>query len=125
VRFQGKIIRGRSIGRQLNFPTLNFEIPDNFETNTNEGIYAARISWDLKTFSAILFFGRRETFDGEKSLEVHILDEEISEAPKSAEVEIFEKIRDVRKFTNKEKLKKQILKDCAAARRILKPSLKI
>ncbi|MCK5472340.1 riboflavin kinase [Candidatus Gracilibacteria bacterium] len=123
MRFQGKIIRGHGIGRQLSFPTLNFEIPDNFVTEY--GVYAARISWDLKTFSAILFFGRRETFDGEKSLEVHILDEEISEAPQSAEVEIFEKIRDVRKFTSEEELKKQIVKDCATTRRILKLGLKI
>ena len=109
MRFFGKIIRGRGVGRQLNFPTLNFEIPKNFKIG--EGVRAAQISWNSKTFPAILFFGRRKTFDGKRTFEVHILDEEILEAPESAEVEIFEKIRGVRKFANEEELKKQIADD--------------
>lgn len=128
--FFGKIIRGRGVGRQLNFPTFNFEIPENLPAGRQgfklaEGVYVARISWDMKTSPAILFFGRRETFDGKKALEVHILDGEISEAPESAEVEVLEKIRDVRKFANEEELKKQIAEDCATARRILNSSSKI
>ncbi len=117
MRFQGKIIRGRGIGRRLSFPTLNFEIPENFEIE--KGVYAARILWNSKIFPAILFFGRRETFDDLLALEVHVLDEEISEFPESAEVEIFEKIRDVRKFTNEEELKKQVVEDCKETREIL------
>ncbi len=119
MRFQGKIICGRGVGRQLNFPTFNFEIPDNFKIE--EGVYAAKISWNSKTFPAILFFGRRKTFDDEKALEIHVLDKELSESPESAEIEIFEKIRDIRKFTNEEKLKQQIAKDCKIARQILSP----
>ncbi|MFH1546197.1 MAG: riboflavin kinase [Patescibacteria group bacterium] len=124
MHFFGKIIRGRGAGRQLNFPTFNFEIPENLPAGGQgfklaEGVHVARISWDLKTFPAILFFGRRETFDGKKALEVHVLDEKISEAPESAEVEVLEKIRDVQKFTNEEELKKQIAADCQKAREIL------
>lgn len=117
MRFQGKIIRGRGVGRRLNFPTFNFEIPKNFEIE--KGVHTARILWNSKIFPAILFFGRRETFDGKQALEVHILDEKISEPPESAEVEIFGKIRDVRKFANEEELKKQIAEDCKKVREIL------
>jgi len=133
MHFEGKVIPGRGIGKQIGFPTLNFEIPDDFELA--EGVYACRVrippsppfvkggsetKWSGGiSQNAVLFFGNRETFDAGKALEVHILDKELAETPESAEVEIGEKIRDVMKFENEEELKKQISHDCETARKLL------
>jgi FAD synthase len=40
MRFEGTIIPGRGIGRTLGFPTLNFEIPEDFELE--KGVYACK-----------------------------------------------------------------------------------
>ena len=116
MRFAGKIISGRGVGRELGFPTLNFELAENWKIEP--GVFAARLFFDEKTFPAILFFGNRETFDGKKALEIHVLGE-FSESPTAAEFEILDKIREVAKFENSKKLVAQIEKDCAVAREIL------
>lgn len=123
MKFHGKIVSGRGIGRKLGFPTLNFEIPENLELEN--GVFAARLFLNEKIFFAILFFGNRKTFDDKKALEIHILENlvpskaRINESPHEAEFEILDKIRDVKKFEDEEDLKKQIEKDCALARKIL------
>ncbi|MCF7836572.1 riboflavin kinase [Candidatus Gracilibacteria bacterium] len=116
MRFKGEIIPGRGVGRNLGFPTLNFEIPENFDSE--EGVFAAQLFLGEQKFPAILFFGNRQTFDGVKSLEIHVL-EKFDESPASAEFEILGKIREVKKFANEAELKKQIATDCETAREIL------
>ncbi len=122
-KIRAKVVPGRGVGRQLNFPTLNFEIPEKFEVEF--GVFATRLFFGGKIFPAILFFGNRRTFDGVESLEIHILEKfppaktEVADSPTSAEFEILEKIREVRKFDSPEKLRAQIEKDCAIAKKIL------
>ena len=116
MRFSGKIISGQGVGRKLGFPTLNFELPKNLEIES--GVFAARFFLGEKVWPAILFFGNRETFDDKKTLEIHIL-KKFKENPTQAEFEILDKIRDVAKFENPEKLRQQIAKDCKVAREIL------
>jgi len=123
MRFGGKIISGRGVGKKLGFPTLNFELPENFELQS--GIFAARIFFGEHELPAILFFGNRRTFDGVKSLEIHILEKlapakaGVDDSPTFAEFEILNKIREVEKFDSVAKLKKQIALDCSTAREIL------
>ena len=115
MRFEGKIIPGRGIGRQLGYPTLNFEIPENL--NIEPGVIAARLFLNEQELPAVLFFGNRKTFDDQLALEIHVLDD-FGAAPTEAGFEILDKIRGVEKFENAEELKKQIQKDCTAARKI-------
>ncbi len=117
MKFHGKIIAGRGVGRSLSFPTFNFIVPKNFELE--EGVYAARIFWDEQKFPAVLFFGKRETFDDEQSLEIHVL-KKFDESPNELDFEILEKIREVTKFDSPEKLRAQIEHDCEAAKKILR-----
>ncbi|MCF7845877.1 MAG: riboflavin kinase [Candidatus Peribacteraceae bacterium] len=116
MKFSSKIVTGHGVGRELGFPTLNFKIPKNFAIEP--GVYAARLFLGQLEFPAILFFGKRETFDSSQTLEIHVL-EEFKESPTSAEFEVLQKIRDTAKFNSKEKLSEQIQKDVAAAREIL------
>ncbi len=129
MRFQGKIVRGKGIGKTINFPTLNFEIPDDFDLEA--GVYAARVQIPpspplskggngTKWSGGILFFGNRETFDNSLSLEIHLLETSVESPPESAKVEVLDKIREVNKFENEEELKKQIEKDCTTASQVLK-----
>lgn len=128
VRFEGEIILGRGVGETLGFPTLNFKIPEKFELA--EGVYACKLfakhsrsrtkNQEPRTRFGVLFFGKRQTFDNQKALEVHILDEVLALSPNEAKVEVLDRIREVKKFENEDELKKQIKKDCLVARKILK-----
>jgi riboflavin kinase / FMN adenylyltransferase len=116
------IIPDRSIGRTLGFPTLNFEIPKNFELE--EGVYVCRIKCQVlgsreQVFFGVLFYGNRKTFDNQKALEIHIIDKNLKNSPIKVEVEVVEKIREVEKFEDEEKLKEQIAIDCEKAKIIL------
>jgi riboflavin kinase / FMN adenylyltransferase len=116
-----KIISGNGIGRTLGFPTLNFEVPKNFKLK--EGVYACEVKFQVpndkeQVFLGILFFGNRKTFDNQKSLELHILDQNLQNPPAVVKVKVLKKIREVKKFENIEDLKKQIEKDCAEGREI-------
>lgn len=116
MRFSGKIIPGRGVGRTLGFPTLNLEVPENFLSES--GVFAARLFLDEKVWPAILFFGKRATFDNKKTLEIHVLTK-FTESATEAAFEILTKIRAGQKFGSAEELKKQIEKDCVTAREIL------
>ncbi|MFH0834600.1 MAG: riboflavin kinase [Patescibacteria group bacterium] len=116
MRFYGKIISGRGIGRKLGFPTLNFAVAENWKIEP--GVFAARLFLGEKSWPAILFFGKRKTFDNQETLEIHVLNE-FAENPSEAEFEILGKIREAAKFDSTEKLVAQIEKDCARAREIL------
>ena len=133
MQFKSKVIIGRGVGRTLGFPTLNFEIPESFELS--EGVYVCKIKAPSfacpergrrvkrglgEILDGVLFYGSRKTFDNAKALEVHILDEELAEAPQSATIEVLDRIRDIQKFASEEELKVQIKEDCSTARKVLK-----
>ena len=123
MQFSAKVIKGRSIGKKLGFPTLNFEIPEGF--SLGKGVYACKIvgSWQLAVGRTeqygVLFFGTRKTFGYETALEVHLLDTELEKTPTEATIEVLEKIRNPKKFVNQAELKKAIQNDCDIAKKII------
>lgn len=101
----------------LGFPTLNFEIPKNFQLE--EGVYACVVNFAQRDFDGVLFFGKRKTFADAEALEIHVLDEDIPIPPTEAKIKILEKIRGVKKFPSQAELIIAIAKDCEKARKIL------
>jgi len=64
------------------------------------------------TYYGVMHYGQRETLNLPSSLEIHLLDFEDRDLyGYEVEVEVLEKIRDVKKFESVEKLKEQIEKD--------------
>ena len=116
MQFTAKVISGRGVGKQLGFPTLNLEMED---LDLESGVYACVAEFAEKEWNAVLFLGKRKTFDNSPTLEIHILDAEIENSPSEVKVEIRERIRGVEKFLNKEKLIAAITQDCEKAREIL------
>jgi riboflavin kinase/FMN adenylyltransferase len=119
MNFAAKVISGKAIGRELGFPTLNLEIVKDLDLEA--GVYACMVNFGDKDWKAVLFLGERKTFeDNSPTLEIHVLDEEITTPPSEVKVEIKEKIRSVEKFRSKEKLIEAISKDCEKAKEILR-----
>ena len=122
THFISKQIKGKGRGKFLGYPTINMEIPKEFDLEN--GVYAAWITIAGTKFRGALHFGPIPTFDEtKKSLEVFLLgigDHELSHADLSViSVEIKEKLRDVIKFPSVDALTRQLEKDVAAVRKVL------
>lgn len=113
------VIPGRSRGRRIGIPTLNIDlraIPKELE----HGIYACWITVNGKRLMGAMHYGPRPVFKDSETFEVHVLDAALAESPKTVDIEIVARIRDVENFASTEALKETIAADIAAVRAILK-----
>lgn len=121
--FQSKQIKGNGRGKGIGFPTINLAIPSDF--SMDEGIYSAWVIIDGITYKGALHYGPVPTF-GEKSnqLEVHLVDVGESdiflEKDTDIEIDVVDKLRDIKNFATTEDLIYQIDKDVERVRNMLK-----
>jgi len=102
-----KVISGSGRGKKIGFPTANLKNTTNL--CLKEGVYAVRIDG---THIGVANYGYRPTFGNEtKVLEVHLIDFEVNIKGKRLRVEFLDFIREERKFSGVEELKKQIEED--------------
>jgi len=138
---EGQVVKGLGVGKTLGFPTINIlydgklsgvfagrvSIGERPKIVTVQGGHAhackcgggclCSSEQNKKGFSSAIHIGKRPTLnENEPILEAYIIDgfEKFREKDLSGriiKVEIFEKIRDTKKFENLDELKKQIAKD--------------
>jgi len=115
----GRVARGSGIGRMLGFRTANIETHGGVVPA--DGIYAALVRLDSKEMPAALNIGMSPTVKdvAARTVEVHILDFDGELYGSELEVVFVKKIRDERKFPDKESLKRQIVEDIEQIRQIL------
>jgi riboflavin kinase/FMN adenylyltransferase len=128
-RLIGKIVPGRGKGRQLGFPTLNMEKPN--QLIPAEGVYAGfvGIADSLKKVcateakkEAAFSIGRAVTYPDKSGLliEAHLLSENPGDlSGKWLAMDFVQFIRSQQKFESEAELKKQIAKDCETTKKIL------
>ena len=117
--FSAVIVTGLAIGRTIGFPTLNLTIPPEFPLAP--GVYAARVCIAGEWQPAALFFGERMTLGVlTPTLEVHVLDADITTQMTQLDVQVIEKIREPQKFASVDALKSAIAQDCALIRGVLR-----
>lgn len=118
VSIFGTVIKGASRGRLLGYPTAN--IDPHHEIVPPPGVYVVRVALTSGKFDGILNMGTRPTFgSGEPTIEVHIFNFQKSIYGQNIEITFIKKIRDEKKFRNKEKLLQQIRKDEKQAKKLL------
>ncbi|HSR89622.1 MAG TPA: riboflavin kinase [Candidatus Udaeobacter sp.] len=105
----GTVIPGQKKGRELGFPTANIKLTENI----SGGIYAGKANILGKQYLGAIFI-----YPGGDLFEIHFLDFTGDLYGQFLEIEMGEKIRDSKKFTSEEELKKQIAIDIAYVRLI-------
>jgi len=118
---QGKVKKGKQLGRKIGFPTCNLNIKDYVIPKL--GVYAVKIYQKNKNFSlkGIANLGYRPTFNQKKILlEVHIFNFNGNLYNKHLTIEFINFIRKEKKFKNINQLKKQIILDTKLAKKKLK-----
>ncbi|NOX89643.1 MAG: bifunctional riboflavin kinase/FAD synthetase [Calditrichaeota bacterium] len=106
----GKVIRGRLLGKKLQFPTANLKLPEPAKLIPMNGVYAVDVEVDNKLFKGMLNIGYRPTFNHSttRSIEVHIHDFSEDIYDKTITVFFKKRLRDEIKFRDLTSLKKQL-----------------
>ena len=115
----GKVIKGRQLGKKIGFPTANVDIKDYIIAKP--GVYAVRAKKQntTKFIKGIANLGFRPTFNQKKILlEVHLFNFSKNLYNKYLSVNFIKFIRKEKKFKNIGQLKKQIKLDLLKAKKL-------
>jgi len=108
----GEVVHGDALGKKINFPTANIEIPETYKIIPKNGVYLVKAIINSERYFGMMNIGVRPTIGGEKkSLEIHFFNFKDNIYNKTISVEIICKIRDEEKFSSIDELKIQLKKD--------------
>lgn len=115
----GEVVDGRKIGRTLGVPTANVRLAEGILV-PKCGVYAAEACVEGQRYAAVLNIGTRPTFDGSNiTVEPWILDFEGDLYGKTIELWLYTYLREERRFSSREELKEEILRNASQTRRFL------
>ena len=108
----GKVKKGRGLGKQLDFPTANLHIEENYKLIPKNGVYVVKAHYNGKLVFGMMNIGVNPTVDGKnRSKEIHFFNFDEDLYGKKIQVELIDRIRDEYKFDSVEALREQLLKD--------------
>ena len=108
----GSIVKGKGLGRKLNFPTANLSIPEEYKLIPKNGVYVVSSVMDNKTVFGMMNIGFNPTVEGKtKSIEINFFDFDQDLYGKKIQIDIIDRIRDEKKFNSLEGLQAQLKKD--------------
>jgi len=115
----GEVITGDRRGRELGFPTANLDIAPE-QALPKDGVYVTIAHVDRELIPSVTNIGVRPTFGGGKRMvETFLLDYHGDLLGRRLKIDLLEKLRDERYFSNVEELKVQIENDVKQARAVL------
>ena len=121
-RFQGRVVRGRGLGRELGWPTANLQV-DGRKCLPALGVYAAwaQLNHNGERLAAVMNLGPQPTVDpaSPSAVEVHLLDRNIDLENRLLTVEPVLRLRGQNKFDGLDALSEQIGRDADQARQCL------
>ena len=109
----GVVVNGNNLGRTIQVPTLNQRL-EKCRVSPENGVYATVCAVRGNKYPSITNIGTRPTVlagSHEKNCETHIMDEKLDLYGEIVSVELYERLRDERKFASLDELREQITKD--------------
>lgn len=119
--YEGKVIHGEMIARQLGCPTANFLIP-NKQVRILSGSYISVTLYNGKFYDSITFFGKSKTHTSQQKWhgENHLLNQNIDLYNQKISVYCLKFIRENQQFSSINLLKKNINNDLRICRNFFK-----
>jgi len=117
----GQVIKGDQIGTQINFPTANILIKENYKLIPANGVYAVNAIINGVKHNAMLNIGHRPTINnkGELRIEAHIFDFSENIYDQQIKIIFVKMIREEKTFANLGDLKNQLVLDENKCRNLL------
>ena len=117
----GIVVKGKQLGRTINFPTANLAIQENYKLIPQNGVYVVKSTIDNKLVYGMMNIGFNPTVNGQnRSIEVHYFDFNADLYGKEIRVSLLHRIRSEQKFASFELLKEQLAIDKQATLTYLK-----
>jgi len=110
--FNGTIVKGKGLGKQIDFPTANIQIDEDYKLIPKDGAYVVQTQYKGDTLYGMMNIGTNPTVDGQsQTVEMHLFDFDTDIYGERFTVEIIERLRDEQKFESVDHLKTQLFKD--------------
>lgn len=110
IVIEGVVIGGNRLGRKLGFPTANIAISDDLAVEN--GVYSSKVFVEGEEYIAMTNVGVRPSVDGTKRLlETNLFGFKGLLYGLKLRVELYDKIRDEKRFSSVDELREQIEKD--------------
>ena len=108
----GRVVKGDGLGKQINYPTANISIEEDYKIIPKDGVYYIKTTIDNKLYNGMMNIGHRPTIGTkEKSIEVNLFNFDRDIYDRIISVDVVEKIRDEKKFSSIGALKTQLAID--------------
>ena len=117
----GRVVKGKAIGRTIQYPTANLELSEDYKLIPKEGVYVVKTTIDNKTVYGLTSIGTNPTVGGTlKTIETYFLNFSDDLYDKKLQIEFITHIRDATTFESIDALKKAIQSDEKIARNFIK-----
>jgi riboflavin kinase/FMN adenylyltransferase len=108
----GTVVKGKGLGKQLDYPTANIDVKEDYKLIPKQGAYIVRATINDILVYGMMNIGVNPTVNGSKqTIEVNFLNFNADIYGMSLEVQLLERIRDEKKFVSVDALKEQLAKD--------------
>ncbi len=108
----GSVVRGKGLGKQLDYPTANIKINEDYKLIPKQGAYIVKSLINERLVYGMMNIGMNPTVNGSKqTIEVHFLDFDKDIYNENLQINLLQRIRDEEKFESVEVLKAQLSKD--------------
>jgi len=108
----GTVIKGKGLGKTIDFPTANISIKETYKLIPNDGVYIVKSKVENKTLYGMMNIGTNPTVGGTaRSIEVHFFNFNQDIYNTTLKIEFLKRLRSEQKFENIDSLKTQLNKD--------------
>lgn len=105
--FDGTVVYGRGVGKDLGFPTANIQVDTDKFLPT--GVFAGNTVIDDNNYRCIVNIGAKPTYDiAEQTVEVHILNFKGNLYGEKLSIDLVKYLRPICKFSNQDQLIQQL-----------------
>ena len=108
----GEVVKGKQLGRTINFPTANLKIQEKYKLIPQNGVYIVKSVINEQTVFGMMNIGFNPTVNGQnQTIEIHYFDFDADLYHQKIRVSILQRIRSEQKFESVNLLKAQLETD--------------
>ncbi|MGX7668786.1 bifunctional riboflavin kinase/FAD synthetase [Flavobacterium pedocola] len=118
--FEGKVVKGKQLGRTISYPTANLQISKDYKLIPHDGVYVVSSQIEGKTVFGMMNIGFRPTVNGmERSIEVHFFEFHSDLYDQELRIAVHHRIRSEMKFDSLDALRLKLASDKQTAMQII------
>jgi riboflavin kinase / FMN adenylyltransferase len=118
--FEGHVIEGDKLGRELGYPTANLSYNDPEKIRPGHGVYAVYVEWNRQHYHGMLSIGNRPTIaNSDERVEVNIFDFNETIYGQNLKLTVRKFLRPQEKYNSLDELKTQLAADKKNSIRVL------